>query len=543
MPDSPAAANAPSPAGAIRAAALLLAASNLLSRVLGYGRDWLINYEFGATGQTDIYQASFTLPDFINYLLAGGALSVSLLPRMAELFAKQRQGTAEISPDAAFSKVCSVMAVATLALVGLAMIGAEPIIRLWMTGFTDDQVIQTVHLTRIVLPAQVFFLIGGLFQAVLLAKQRVRALALTPLLYNGGIIAGGLLGGRLGQIEGFSWGALAGALAGGLLVPLWSARREVQVTLTFEPKHPEIRRFLITALPLMLGVSLTTVDEWLAKRYGSVLGAGAISWMMTARRVMLVPIGLLGAAAGQATGVWLAKLHAEGKRQELAQTLGTALAATASLSLMAAAAVAATARPVVDFLFQYGKFTPHAAEQTSLALQPLALAIPAWGVQQVAARAFYAVGDTWRPMAVTTALTLAMLPAYAAAAAWQDHQILGLCLAGATGISLQAGGLCWLAKRRLDLPVQPLLAVLAKALVAAGAVFAVGAAADAWAGAQVQAWAAPISPIALARACRLGVDWAAMAAAGVAAATMLGLPGLPDLAAKLARRLGISAAK
>ena len=67
----------------IARATMLLAFANLLSRLLGFGRDWLLSYSFGASGQTDVYQASFTLPDLLNYLLAGGALSVSLLPRIA----------------------------------------------------------------------------------------------------------------------------------------------------------------------------------------------------------------------------------------------------------------------------------------------------------------------------------------------------------------------------------------------------------------------------------------------------------------------------
>ena len=309
----------------IRAATLLLAASSLLSRVLGYGRDWLIAFEFGATGQTDVYQASFTLPDLINYLLAGGALSVSLLPRMAELYARQdlnphsEHGFSEA--DRAFSVVCSAMMVAAVVLIGAAWWLAEPVAAWWFPGFSPEKIKQTAELTRIVLPAQLFFLVGGLVQAALLARQRFRAMALTPLFYNGGIIAGGLIGGQSGQIEGFSWGALLGALAGGLLVPVFAARHQLKFRFELAFRDAELWRFLWIAAPLMIGVSLTTVDEWLVKHYGSSLAAGSITWLMTARRVMLVPIGLLGTAAGQATGTYLARLYAEGKRDELAKHL------------------------------------------------------------------------------------------------------------------------------------------------------------------------------------------------------------------------------
>lgn len=460
----------------VQAAALLLAASSLLSRVLGYGRDWLISYQFGANGQTDVYQASFTLPDFINYLLAGGALSVSLLPRMAALYAQQDNaapGTAQLdrhglSPaDRTFSVIASAMAVVATVLIGCAWLAAEPVTAWWYTGFSAEKVAQTAHLTRIVLPAQLFFLLGGLVQAALLARQRFRAMALTPLLYNGGIIVGGLLGGQVGQIEGFSWGALVGAALGGLAVPMLSARSQLRFSFIWAPTDAEVKQFLWVAAPLMIGVSLTTVDEWLAKRFGSSLAAGSITWLMTARRLMLVPIGLLGTAAGQAAGTYLARLHAEGKREELSRLLAESLAAVVGLSLVLAAGLAATARPVVAFLFQYGHFSAHDADMAALALLPLSLAIPFWGAQQVLARAFYATGDTWRPMVATTIVTVAMLPVYAALSQLPGHEIEGLCLAGVIGIAVQAAVLSELARRRLGLDLRALAWGLGRALLVA----------------------------------------------------------------------------
>ena len=527
----------------IVAAALLLGASNLLSRVLGFGRDWLINYEFGATGQTDVYQASFTLPDFINYLLAGGALSVSLLPRMAQLYAKPNDQPGGMTADRAFSIVCTAMMAAAAVLVAIALLGAEPFIRFWFDGFTPQQVAQTAHLTRIILPAQLFFLVGGLFQAALLARQQFRALALTPLLYNGGIIVGGVVGGKLGQIEGFSWGALVGALLGGLLVPVLAARKVVSFRPVWAPMHPEIKRFLWIAAPLMIGVSLTTIDEWLAKHYGASLQPGTISWMMTARRVMLVPVGLLGAAAGQATGAFLARLHAEGDRVQMAAVLARTMGATVGLSLLLAAVLSALAEPTVRMLFAYGRFGEADVRQAAGALQLLAWAVPVWGAQQVLARAFYAVGDTWRPMIATTLVTVLMLPAYDRAAQWRGHEIAGLCLAAVVGIALQVIALSLLARRTLGFDI----ALFVRAVAPAAAIALVGgsgaSAMDAWLGASVQASAGDFGlPALAARAARLGVSSAPWLGAVVLAGATIGLPGLPARVARMLQRRAKKAA-
>ncbi len=454
----------------IRAVTLLLAMSSLFSRVLGYGRDWLINYEFGATGATDVYQASSTLPDMINYLLAGGALSVSLLPRLSALYAAERAGTAEPNRDGlshadrVFSIVFTAMIAVALACVLIGEVLAEPILRAWFDGFNDAQIAQTVHLTRIVLPAQLFFLSGGLIQASLLARQSFRAMALTPLLYNFGIIAGGLLGARTGNIAGFSWGALVGALLGGLLAPAISARGRLKWRPIWRPTDPEMKAFLWTALPLMVGVSLTTVDEWLGRKFGSSLAPGSISWLNAARKVMLVPIGLLGQAAGQATGTYIARLHAEGARDELSQVLGKSLAAVLGLSLVLSVFLLVLPVPVVGILFEYGKFGEHDTLAAASALVPLSVGIAAWGGQAMLARAFYATGDTWRPMIASTVVTLTMLPVYSASTRWG---IAGLGASATLGMTAQAFVLLVLARTRLGLDLRALLSGVSRAAVVA----------------------------------------------------------------------------
>ncbi len=329
----------------VRTVTLLLAGSALLSRLMGYGRDLLLNSLYGATEMTDIYRASFTVPDMLNYLLAGGALTVSLLPRMTRVYARlDAQQAAGMPPigrhpdvDRVFSVIASTLLVAVISFVVIGEIFTETLVGLVVSGFSPEEIAETARLTRIVLPAQICFIFGGLIQATLLARQRFGALALTPLLYNGGIIVGGAIGAYFDAIEGFSWGALVGAALGGLVVPTIVARDQVRFRPTLPTLNSEVRAFLWTATPLMIGVSLTTVDEWLGVHFGSHLAEGSISWLNSARRLMLVPIGLVGTAAGQATGAYIARLYAEGKRDELASLLGNALAGVIALSIVIAA--------------------------------------------------------------------------------------------------------------------------------------------------------------------------------------------------------------
>ncbi len=540
--------------GNVRTIALLLAGSALISRLLGYGRDFLLNTLYGATELTDVYRASFAVPDMLNHLLAGGALTVSLLPRMAALYAKvdarlaarraaesgenappkgSGDAATEADPEvvAVFSTVASTMLFAVVVGVVVAEIWTEPLVGLIVEGFDAEKTAETARLTRIVLPAQIFFIFGGLVQANLLARQRFGALALTPLLYNGGIIAGGMVGALFDAIEGFSWGALIGAFFGALVVPLVVARNQLR----FVPRLPsldrEVRAFLWTATPLMIGVSLTTVDEWCGVYFGSSLEEGSISWLNSARRLMLVPIGLVGTAAGQATGAWIARLYAEGRRDELGDLLGRSVGAVAAMGLVVAAFAMAEAEPIVGMLFEHGRFGRADTLRTAAALVPMSAGIAAWTSQAVLTRAMYGVGDTWRPMLATTVVTALSLPMYSALAA---HGVEGLALAGAIGMTAQVLVLTGLATRRLGLRPSRVGLAVARALPVAAVSGLAAWYVDGFTSAGLSGIIPAGTPLYFGRLAAAATAWGLVV---IVLGRIVGLPGLAAVTDKVLARL------
>lgn len=516
----------------LRAAALLLASSTMLSRILGYGRDFLLNSMYGATGATDVYRASFSVPDALNYMLAGGALTITLLPRMAELYAKHTGADGRSKEvDEAFSIVASTMLTAMIVLVVIAEIFTEPFVALQAQGFSPEKLAQTVRLTRIVLPAQIFFMVGGLVQANLLARQRFGALAVTPILYNGGIVIGGVIGAQWDAIEGFSWGALIGAFFGGFVVPVFVARTQ----LTFIPKppslHKEVRSYLWIALPLMLGVGLTTVDEWVGRYFGSFMEEGSISWLETARRLMMVPVGLVGAAAGNATGSYVARLYAEGNRAELSDLLTRTVSGVSAIALVVSGFTMAMAEPIVGVLFEHGRFGADDTARAAAALVPLSAGIAAWATHHVVARSLYATGDTWRPMLLTTGATALAVPMYIALA---KYGIVGLAVAGTIGITVQVSAMSWLASVRLGLRGKEVAASLARGIAVAAVAGGAAALVDHFTRAPIVAMIPAPSIAYLLRLLAAGPAWLVVVAA---AGTLLHLPGLDAVVSRVRNRL------
>ncbi len=398
--------------GDVGAAAILVAGGIMLSRLLGIIRDMIFAWMLGADGITDVYVAAFRIPDFANYLLAGGFLTITFIP----IFARYMADDDEDAGWVGFTAIIRWLAIGIAALIAIAWIATPSLIAWLFPDFTPDQIDSTIQLTRIVLPAQFAFVVGAMFAAVQYAKGVFTIPTLAPIIYNLGIIAGGVLWLVVtGEPDpaGFIWGALVGAFIGNFAIQIWGAKRVgMKLTMSAPWKHPAVIAYVVIAIPLMLGQSVVALDELFMSVFGSMVGEGAQTHLQFARRTMFVPIGVIAQAAAVAAYPTLARLFAEGKRAELLSTVDKAMRYVIVLSIGAAGIVAATSVPVIRVLFERGSFTSDDTSAAASALFMYAFGIPVWGALQIITRAFYAKREMWTPVIVGTAITILAVPLY-----------------------------------------------------------------------------------------------------------------------------------
>lgn len=398
--------------GDVGAAAIVVAAGILLSRLLGIIRDMIFAWMLGADGVTDVYIAAFRIPDFANYLLAGGFLTITFIP----IFAKYLADDDEEGGWTGFTAILRWLGLGIAGLIVAAWFATPGLISWMYPDFDVDQVAATIHLTRIVLPAQFAFVVGAMFAAVQYAKGVFTIPTLAPIIYNLGIIAGGvtwLLVTGEPDPAGFIWGALVGAFVGNFALQVWGARRVgMKLDLSAPWKHPAVIGYIVIAFPLMLGQSVVALDELFMSVFGGMVGEGAQTHLQFARRTMFVPIGVIAQAAAVAAYPTLARLFAEGDRPALLRTVDRSLRHVLILSIGAAGIVAATSVPVIRVLFEHGEFTAQDTTATAAALFMYAFAIPVWGGLHIITRAFYAQQDMWTPVIVGTATTIVAVPLY-----------------------------------------------------------------------------------------------------------------------------------
>jgi putative peptidoglycan lipid II flippase len=424
-------------------AAIALGVSIFLSRILGLVRDKVISYYFGAGVEADIYFTAFVAPDFLNYLLAGGYFSITLVPLLATAF----EGEAEDAWRFFSAAVC--WAALCISLLTFAVWLAAPAIApVVAPGFTPEAQARLAYFLRIILPAQSCFLPGACFTALLYFRRQFAVPALTPLVYNGCIILAGLAGIYLfpeAGMEGFCWGVLIGAALGSLALPTLAARMG---GLVFAPRlaHPLMKKVLILALPLMVGQSIVALDEQFVRIFGSLAGEGGVSLLNYARRIMLAPVGVVAQAAGLASFPFLAALAASGDKSRFDESLNRAASNTLLVALPLSLWMFVAAGPIMRLIFQQGRFTAEAAAQSGPLLAIMMLGVAFWAVQQVLGRAFYALQDTLTPALAGTVTTVFALPLYWLGAT--RHGTQGVAAAGLAGVAAYALALCFVWRRR-----------------------------------------------------------------------------------------------
>lgn len=402
---------------------MIMMSSVLLSRIMGLLREVVIAYAGGVSSEVDAYQVAFVLPEILNHVVATGFLSVTFIPIFTHYLVMNR----EADGWRIFSLIFTLIGSVLLILILIAVLWADPLVGLIAPGIHDPATkALAVRMTRIALPAQFFFFAGGLFMAVQFSKEHFVLPALAPLIYNLGIIFGGLVLGPWLGVEGFSWGVLTGAVVGNFLVQ-WVGARRIGMTFTigFDISHPDLRRYLFLTLPLILGLTMTFSTEFFFRFFGSYMPKGTIAALNYGIRIMLILVGLFGQAVGTASFPFMSRLMAESRMDDM-NSLLTQTLRYLSLVIPFSVLFMVLRHEVVFILFQRGHFDAAATTLTSRLLPFLLIGAFAFSAQTVVVRGYYAMQNTLFPALFGTGAVLLSIPFY----------VLAMRQWGPTGLAL-----------------------------------------------------------------------------------------------------------
>ncbi|WP_338520682.1 lipid II flippase MurJ [Candidatus Nanosynbacter sp. BB002] len=397
----------------VKLAASLLAGSMLLSSLLGFWRDRLLNAaympnkEAGLAGYVvglDAYTAAFMVPDFMFAILVSGALSVTFIPVFNERWTKgNKQSAWQIS-----SSMINFMALTTLAASVLIIIFADPLMRYFIApGMSESGHALAVSMMRVIAVNPFIFAIAAVIASIQQAVGRFTFYALAPMIYNIGIIIGtvwftngiNIFGWQI--FEGGIMGVALGVVLGSVMQLIVSAVGLVGLGFDYEFKlHWRNRGFrkVLSLLPARsvdqgMDYAVSLVEVNLASR----LGDGVIRAYQQALTLHMMPINLIGVAVSNAAFPQLTE-HLGNNRQDLFQKdLRQLLRVIIWMAMPVSVITFFTRGYVVHFIRNTGD------PMMAGILGCLVVAILFRTIYHMAARAFYAQQDTKTPLNISFA--------------------------------------------------------------------------------------------------------------------------------------------
>lgn len=388
--------------GVLQAANILMI-TMLLSRLLGYVRDIIILDRFGQNSYTDAYNAAFSVPDTLYMLLVGGALSAAFIPIFSSYLARKEEKKGWRSVSIIFNWIMLLMVIG----VTLGILLAPQFVEILVPGFDPATKQLTITLTRIMFIQVIFMCFSGISTGILQSYKNFTAPALGSVLYNVGIIVGGLV--LMQPIEhffpgygiaGFSIGVVIGALLNFFVQFRALLKIGIDYTFTFDTKDEGFRELIVLIIPVLIGLGAQQLNLFVNQNLASALAPGLLTALRNAQRIMQVPISIFGIAVGVAVFPTMTSLAATDRMREFKETLMMGVRTVIFITIPASVGIAVLSVPVIRLLYEYsgGNFTALNTSQTAYALIFYCIGTFAYAAVHTLSRSFYALKDTKTPV-------------------------------------------------------------------------------------------------------------------------------------------------
>jgi putative peptidoglycan lipid II flippase len=424
----------------------------VLGQFAGLVRSILVAGAFGASPELDAFTAANRVSETLFLLVAGGALGSAFIPTFTDLLARGETNSAWRLASSLANAVTL-----TLSLLAILLASFAPqVVRYGLApGFSENPALftLTVSLLRIQLIAAVLFGLGGLIVGILNAHQVFLIPALTPALYQLGIIFGAVvLAPRMG-IYGLAWGVVLGAAAYLLVQIPALLRQRVAYSLTVGLENPDVRRVIWLMAPRLFGVAVVQLNFWVNTNLASRMQEGSVTSLGYAFSLMMMAQAAIAQSVAIAAMPTFSTQHALGKLDDLRASLAASLRGVILLAFPASVGLILLREPLISLLYQRDAFDEQDVQLVAWALLWFAAGLVGHSVMEVLARAFYAQQDTRTPVLIgTIAMGLNVLFSFLFSGlfrhiGWMPHG--GLALANSLATAVEAIGLFIFLRRRL----------------------------------------------------------------------------------------------
>jgi putative peptidoglycan lipid II flippase len=391
----------------------LMGIATLISRILGLIREQVFAVLFGASHAMDAYNVAFRIPNLLRDLFAEGAMSTALVPT----YIRTQQEEGERRAMRVAGLVFRVLFFGTFLFALLGMFFSDQLGEIYASAYKDvpGKFELMVRMIKILFPFFPFVALAAAFMGVLNAHQVFFIPALSSALFNlvSIVFGGGLaylvarntafFGSSFQPIEAMAIGVVVGGMVQALfqLPSLYKAGYRFPKREPHDPvwyRDPALKKMLFLMIPATLGLAATQINILINTVLATGLGTGAVSWLNYAFRLMQFPIGVFGVSIANAFFPLITKQWVKRDSKSMVDTIQEGMRQIFALNLPASLAFVALGSPIIELIFQYGRFTVADTKATAWALSMYAVGLTAYSLVKLLVPVFYAIGNTRIPV-------------------------------------------------------------------------------------------------------------------------------------------------
>jgi len=385
-------------------AAYLLAFFTFLSQILGFFRDRLLAHTFGAGSVLDVYYASFRIPDLILVIAASIVSLTVLIPFLTEKIEKDKEEGKKF-----IDGIFTVFFLSIVVIAALFFFISPWILPLIFSGLAKaGHTQELVTLTRILLLSPILLGLSNLFASVVQVYRRFFVYALSPIMYNLGIIVGVLFLYPSFGMAGLAYGVILGALLHLLILFPTVIRKgffpHFKLSISWEVLWKVIRHSIPRALTLSFGqLALLFLIA-----FAALMHEGSISIFNFSFNLQSVPLSIIGVSYSLAAFPTLSKLFTNGEKQEFVKQITSAARHIVFWSIPAFVLFIVLRAQIVRTVLGSGEFGWSDTRLTAAALALFVVSIIAQGLVLLFVRSYYAMGNTRKPLLASIISTLSI---------------------------------------------------------------------------------------------------------------------------------------
>ncbi|MEO8466460.1 MAG: murein biosynthesis integral membrane protein MurJ [Gammaproteobacteria bacterium] len=384
------------PATRASAAAALVGAGILLSRIVGLVRERVLAIYFGTGLQADVWSAGLRLPNVLQNLLGEGTLSASFIPAYSALLGQGRTQEAGRMAGAMFALLLAIAG--AVALLGVLL--APVLVTVFTPGFEGHRRELMISVVRIVFPMTGVLVLSAWALGILNSHRQFFLPYFAPVLWNAAIIGTLLAFGSRVNLDGLLLAAAWGALAGGVLqfaVQLPSVLKlDREIRVNRGRNEPAFREAVAKAAPAIMGRGVVQLSSYVDLVLASLLAIGALARLRYAQTLYVLPVSLFGmsVAAAELPDLARARDHVAGALRERA---AGAVRRVAFYVVPSVVAFVVLGDVLVAGLFRAGEFGAADVTVVWITLIGYSAGLLASTCTRVYQSAFFALRDTATP--------------------------------------------------------------------------------------------------------------------------------------------------